>query len=106
QALRIAVNRELDALRRGLDQALSLVRGGGRVIVISYHSLEDRIVKQRFAKGAKGCTCPPEMPVCGCGNTAELRLLTRRPVRPRAEEIEANRRARSAVLRAAERLAA
>ncbi len=106
QALRIAVNRELEALRGGLDQALSTVRDGGRVIVISYHSLEDRIVKQRFARGAKGCTCPPDMPVCGCGNTAELRLLTRRPVRPGSEEVETNRRARSAVLRAAERLAA
>jgi 16S rRNA (cytosine1402-N4)-methyltransferase len=106
QALRIAVNQELDSLRRGLDQAISLVREGGRVIVISYHSLEDRIVKQRFAMGARGCTCPPDMPVCGCGNSAELRLLTRKPVRPTADEIAANRRARSAVLRAAERLAA
>ncbi|MBW3666848.1 MAG: 16S rRNA (cytosine(1402)-N(4))-methyltransferase RsmH [Actinobacteria bacterium] len=106
QAIRIAVNRELDSLRQGLEAALSLVKEGGRVIVISYHSLEDRIVKQRFASGARGCTCPPDMPVCGCGNTAELRLLTRKPVRPGPEEIESNRRARSAVLRAAERLAA
>lgn len=106
QALRIAVNRELDSLRCGLEQALSLVRPEGRVIVISYHSLEDRIVKQRFARGARGCTCPPDMPVCGCGNTVELRLLTRKPVRPGPEEIEANRRSRSAVLRAVERLAA
>lgn len=106
QAIRIAVNQELDALRQGLEQALSLVREGGRVIVISYHSLEDRIVKQRFARGARGCTCPPEMPVCGCGNTAELRLLARKPIRPRSEEVEENRRARSAMLRAAERLAA
>jgi 16S rRNA (cytosine1402-N4)-methyltransferase len=106
QALRIAVNRELDSLRQGLEEAITLVRPEGRVIVISYHSLEDRIVKQRFTRGARGCTCPPDMPVCGCGNSAELRLLTRKPVRPSAEEIEANRRARSAVLRAVEKLAA
>ena len=106
QAIRIAVNGELDAVAAGLDQALELVRPGGRVIAISYHSLEDRIVKRRFAEGSRGCTCPPEMPECGCGNTAELRLLTRKPVRPSAAEVESNIRARSAVLRAAERLAA
>lgn len=106
QAIRIAVNQELDAIREGLDGALELVRPGGRVLAISYHSLEDRIVKQRFAAGATGCTCPPGLPVCGCGNTAELRLLTRKPIRASADEIEANNRARSAALRAAERLAA
>lgn len=106
QAIRIAVNSELDAVRTGLDQAIDLVREGGRVIAISYHSLEDRIVKRRFADGARGCVCPPDMPVCGCGQTAELRLLTRKPIRPTVEEVEANRRARSAVLRAAEKVAA
>ncbi len=106
QAIRIAVNAELDAIRDGLDGALELVRPGGRVLAISYHSLEDRIVKQRFAAGATGCTCPPDLPVCGCGNTAEIRVLTRKPIRASAEEIERNNRARSAVLRAAERLAA
>jgi 16S rRNA (cytosine1402-N4)-methyltransferase len=67
--------------------------------------LEDRIVKRRLASGATGCTCPPDLPVCGCGNSAELRILTRRPIRPSAEEIAANNRARSAVLRAAEKVA-
>ncbi|MGA8039573.1 MAG: 16S rRNA (cytosine(1402)-N(4))-methyltransferase RsmH [Acidimicrobiia bacterium] len=106
QAIRIAVNDELGAVERGLDRAIGLVSPGGRVVAISYHSLEDRIVKQRFAQGATGCTCPPEMPVCGCGNTAELRLLTRKPVRPSDDEVAANNRARSATLRAAEKVAA
>jgi len=106
QALRIAVNNELKAIAEGVDQAVELVEVGGRVIAISYHSLEDRIVKRRFAAGAKGCTCPPELPVCGCGNTAQLRLLTRKPTRPTAREVERNRRARSASLRAAEKVAA
>ncbi len=102
QALRIAVNDELGALADGLDGALRLLRPGGRVVVISYHSLEDRIVKRRFAAGATGCVCPPDLPVCGCGKTAELRLLTRKPIRPDDAEIAANPRARSARLRAAE----
>jgi len=106
QAIRIAVNEELEAVAEGLDQAIEMVRPGGRVIAISYHSLEDRIVKRRFVKGATGCTCPPEMPVCGCGNTAELRILTRKAVRASAEEIAGNNRARSAVLRAVEKVAA
>jgi 16S rRNA (cytosine1402-N4)-methyltransferase len=106
QAIRIAVNDELEAVASGIDQAIELVRPGGRVIAISYHSLEDRIVKRRFAAGAVGCICPPELPVCGCGRTAELRLVTRKPLRPSGEEIEANRRARSAVLRAVEKVAA
>ncbi len=106
QAIRIAVNGELDAVRSGVDQAVDLVRPGGRILAISYHSLEDRIVKQRFVAGAAGCTCPPDLPVCGCDTTAELRLLTRKPIRASAAELESNNRARSAVLRAAERLAA
>ena len=106
QAIRIVVNGELDAVRSGVDQALGLVRPGGRVIAISYHSLEDRIVKRRFADGARGCTCPPDLPVCGCGNSSELRILTRKPIRASVSEVEENSRARSAVLRAAERLAA
>jgi 16S rRNA (cytosine1402-N4)-methyltransferase len=106
QALRIAVNRELEAITDGLDQAIELIRPSGRVLAISYHSLEDRIVKRRFSRGATGCTCPPELPVCGCGNSAELRILTRKPIRASAEEIEANNRARSALLRAAEKVAA
>ena len=103
QAIRIAVNDELGALRRGLDDALDLLAPAGRCAVISYHSLEDRIVKQRFAAGAETCTCPPELPVCACGATAELRLLTRRPIEPSAEEIAANPRARSARMRVAEK---
>ncbi len=106
QAIRIAVNEELEALKAGLDSALSSVAPGGRVVAISYHSLEDRIVKQRFAAGSRGCTCPPELPVCGCGNVAELRILTRKPIRPSEEEIRSNKKARSALLRAAEKVAA
>jgi len=106
QAIRIAVNGELDAVAEGLDQAIKLVGERGRVLAISYHSLEDRIVKRRFAQGATGCICPPDLPVCGCGVTAELRLLTRKPIRATAEEISNNNRARSAVLRAAEKVAA
>ncbi len=106
QAIRIAVNAELHAISRGLDGAISALAAGGRVIAISYHSLEDRIVKRRLAEGARGCTCPPDLPVCGCGNTSELRLVTRKPIRPSAAEVALNNRARSASLRAAEKLAA
>ena len=106
QAIRIAVNGELDAISSGLDRAIELVKPEGRILAISYHSLEDRIVKRRFTKGATGCTCPPELPVCGCGNSAELRILTRKGIRASAAEVEANNRARSAVLRAAEKVAA
>jgi 16S rRNA (cytosine1402-N4)-methyltransferase len=105
QAIRIAVNGELDAVASGVSQAVDLVRSGGRVVAISYHSLEDRIVKQHFAERARGCTCPPDLPVCGCGNTAEVRILTRKPVRPGEDEIAANNRARSAVMRAVEKVA-
>ncbi len=106
QALRIAVNEELDALQAGLAAALDLLRPGGRLVVLSYHSLEDRIVKRFFAAERRGCVCPPEVPVCVCGRNPRLRLVTRRSVTPTAAEIEANPRARSARLRAAERLAA
>lgn len=105
QALRIAVNDELAALADGLDAVLRMLRPGGRVVVISYHSLEDRIVKRRFADEARGCVCPPDLPVCGCGRTAGLRVLTRRPLRPGAGEVSSNPRSRSALLRAAERVA-
>ena len=106
QALRIAVNEELDALRAGLTAALDLLRPGGRLVVLSYHSLEDRIVKRFFAAERRGCVCPPEYPVCVCGRNPRLRLVTRPSLTPSATEIEANPRARSARLRAAERLAA
>ncbi len=105
QAIRIAVNSELDAVASGLDHALDMIQPMGRVIAISYHSLEDRIVKRRFAEGAKGCVCPPDLPVCGCGRAAELRVLTRKPIRPTVDEITSNNRARSAMLRAVEKVA-
>jgi 16S rRNA (cytosine1402-N4)-methyltransferase len=104
QALRIATNRELENLQRALAAALRLLRPGGRLVVISYHSLEDRIVKQFIQREERDCICPPEVPECHCGHGASLRSLTRRPVRPGADELRANPRARSARLRAAERL--
>ena len=106
QALRIAVNEELDALQEALAAAVELLRPGGRLVVLSYHSLEDRIVKRFFQSERRGCVCPPEVPVCVCGRNPRLRLVTRRSVTPRQAEIASNPRARSARLRAAERLAA
>jgi 16S rRNA (cytosine1402-N4)-methyltransferase len=106
QALRIAVNEELDALQAGLAAALDLLRPGGRLVVLSYHSLEDRIVKRFLQAERRGCTCPPEAPVCVCGRQPRLRLLGSKGVVPSATEIAANPRARSARLRAAERIAA
>ena len=106
QALRIAVNEELDALSEGLAAAVDLLRPGGRLVVLSYHSLEDRIVKRFIQSERRGCVCPPEVPVCVCGRNPRLRLITRPSLTPTAAEITANPRARSARLRAAERLAA
>ena len=106
QALRIAVNEELDALQEALAAAVDLLKPGGRLVVLSYHSLEDRIVKRFFQAERRGCVCPPELPVCVCGRNPRLRLVTRRSVTPSQTEIAANPRARSARLRAAERLAA
>ena len=106
QALRIAVNEELDALEEGLAAAVDLLRPGGRLVVLSYHSLEDRIVKRFLAAERRGCVCPPEAPVCICGRTPRLRLVTRPSLTPTEAEVDANPRARSARLRAAERLAA
>jgi len=106
QALRIAVNEELDALEAGLAAALDLLRPGGRLVVLSYHSLEDRIVKRFFQAERRGCTCPPEVPVCVCGRAPRLRLVVSKGLVPGEAEIIANPRARSARLRAAERLAA
>ncbi|MGZ8502571.1 MAG: 16S rRNA (cytosine(1402)-N(4))-methyltransferase RsmH [Candidatus Limnocylindrales bacterium] len=105
QALRIAVNAELDALAEGLAAAIDLLRPGGRLVVLSYHSLEDRIVKRFMDAERKGCICPPSVPVCVCGRTPRLRLLTRSLTAGPAE-VAANPRARSARLRAAERIAA
>ena len=106
QALRIAVNEELEALEAGLAAAVDLLRPGGRLVVLSYHSLEDRIVKRFFAAERRGCICPPHVPVCVCGHEPRLRLVTRPSLTPSAAEVAANPRARSARLRAAERLAA
>jgi 16S rRNA (cytosine1402-N4)-methyltransferase len=106
QALRIAVNEELDALQAGLAAAVDLLRPGGRLVVLSYHSLEDRIVKRFLQAERRGCTCPPEAPVCVCGREPRLRLLGPKGVVPTPTEISANPRARSARLRAAERIAA
>ena len=106
QALRIAVNEELEALQAGLAAALDLLRPGGRLVVLSYHSLEDRIVKRFFQAERRGCVCPPRLPVCICGQNPRLRLVTSPSLTPTEAEIAINPRARSARLRAAERLAA
>lgn len=105
QALRIATNDELGALAEGLDAAISALRPGGRLVVIAYHSAEDRIVKNRLRDAARGCTCPPQAPVCTCGGRVRLRVLTKRPISPGPAEISRNPRSRSARLRAAERVA-
>jgi len=104
QALRIAVNDELTALSTALAAAISALRVGGRIVVLTYHSLEDRIVKQAFAAAARACICPPRVPVCTCTNQATLRLITKHPITASEGEIAANPRSRSAKLRAAERL--
>jgi 16S rRNA (cytosine1402-N4)-methyltransferase len=104
QALRIAVNDELGSLEAGLPAAFEMLRPGGRIAVISFHSLEDRIVKQFFRAKERGCTCPPELPVCVCGRQPELRVVTKRPLRPSAREIDENPRAASARLRSAVKL--
>ena len=106
QALRLEVNRELEALERVLPGAILSLAPGGRLVVLSYHSLEDRIVKKTFAEAAKGCVCPPDFPVCTCGAEAEVRLLTRRPIRPTDDETADNPRASAAKLRAVQKLGA
>ncbi|MDI6844320.1 MAG: 16S rRNA (cytosine(1402)-N(4))-methyltransferase RsmH [Anaerosomatales bacterium] len=105
QALRIEVNQELRSVERGLEAAIRWLVPGGRIAVISYHSLEDRIVKRVFAQASQGCVCPPGLPECRCGRVPVLQIVTKRPVVPRAEEVEANPRARSAKLRVAEKVA-
>lgn len=104
-ALRIAVNDELAALEAALPQAVRLLTPGqGRLAVLSYHSLEDRLTKQWLRREARDCICPPDAPACRCEHKASLRLLTRKPIRPTPEEMGANPRSRSARLRLAERL--
>ena len=104
QALRIYVNAELENLDTGLDAAISLLKPGGCLCVITFHSLEDRIVKRRFQRCARTCICPPKTPVCICEHEPSLQILTKRPVLPAAGEVQANPRARSAKLRAARKI--
>ncbi len=104
QALRMAVNEELECLAEALPQALRLLRPGGRLAIISFHSLEDRLVKEFFRNEARDCQCPPEAPICTCGHRATLGIATKKPIRPSAEEVDANPRSRSARLRIAYRL--
>ena len=104
QALRIAVNDELGAEEELLDSAVGRLKPGGRLAVISFHSLEDRIVKTALAAAAKGCTCPPDFPVCVCGKKPQIKLVTRKPIVAGEEEVQRNPRARSAKLRVAEKL--
>jgi 16S rRNA (cytosine1402-N4)-methyltransferase len=104
QAIRIAVNDELESLRQGLAAAMARLKTGGRIAVISFHSLEDRIVKEAFREGEKGCICPPALPVCACGRRPSLTVITRKPVMAGEDEIRDNPRARSAKLRVAERI--
>jgi 16S rRNA (cytosine1402-N4)-methyltransferase len=104
QAIRIAVNDELGAFEEALDGALNVLKPGGRIAVITFHSLEDRICKQFFAKHTERCTCPPDFPMCVCGNEGVLRLINRKPILPGPDELRDNPRARSAKLRIAEKL--
>lgn len=104
QAIRIAVNDELDAFKEAVVDAIQVLNPEGRVSVITFHSLEDRICKQIYQDFSKGCTCPPAFPICTCGNEAVVKVITRKPILPSEEELEANKRARSAKLRVAEKL--
>ena len=104
QALRIAVNKELESLQAGLDAAISLLAPNGKLVILSYHSLEDRIVKESFARHSGRCECPSKLPICVCGAKKTIKVLTKRPVVASEAEISANPRARSAKLRAAEKL--
>lgn len=102
QALRIFVNDELGQLERGVEAGISLLKPGGRLVVISFHSLEDRIVKHLFREKARGCICPPRLPICQCNHTPAVKLLTRRGIKAGTTEVDQNVRSRSAILRAVE----
>lgn len=104
QALRIAVNKELENLEKFMPEAIEALNPGGRLAIISFHSLEDRIVKNIFRENARGCTCPKEFPQCVCGKKPGVKIITKKPIIPRAEEISANPRSRSAKLRVCEKL--
>lgn len=104
QALRIAVNHELEALEKGMDEAFELLAPGGRLAIITFHSLEDRIVKQKMASWYQGCICPKDFPVCVCGNKPKAKAITRKPVVANTQELEANARSRSAKLRICEKI--
>lgn len=104
QALRIAVNHELDILSQTMKDAVEVLKPGGRICVITFHSLEDRIIKETFKELANPCTCPPSFPVCACGKQPQIRIITGKPIEPSKEEVESNPRARSAKLRIAEKL--
>jgi len=104
QALRIAVNHELDALDEGMDGIFDRLAPGGRFAIITFHSLEDRLVKNKFRRWATACTCPPEFPVCVCGGKAKAKLITRKPIEAAGKELDENRRSRSAKLRVIEKL--
>ncbi len=104
QALRIAVNSELDALSQGIDAAFDCLDEGGRLCIITFHSLEDRMVKQKFAELARGCICPPEFPVCVCGRTPAAKLINKKPILPTPAELAVNHRSASAKLRILEKI--
>jgi 16S rRNA (cytosine1402-N4)-methyltransferase len=99
QAIRIECNRELEVLKDSLDDLISLLKPGGRICIITFHSLEDRIVKSAFRKNENPCTCPPDFPVCVCGQVSQGRVITKKPILPSEGEMEANKRAKSAKLR-------
>ena len=104
QAIRIEVNRELDVIAPTIEAAVSLMRSGGRIAILTFHSLEDRIVKQTFASLAAGCTCPKDFPVCVCGNKPKIKIITKKPILPSADELKVNSRSKSAKLRVAEKI--
>ena len=104
QAIRIEVNGEIDVIEPTVKKIVSRLNKGGRIAVITFHSLEDRAVKNAFAELSRGCTCPPSFPVCVCGNKPKIKIITKKPILPDSDEIENNRRSHSAKLRAAEKV--